>query len=912
MLDTERDRPQHNTMALVCVVLCFLCTLFFVFTPSPAFAQPTIANGPTIQNISVGFRDHYQDGNWVPVLVTLHNNGPDFNGNVSINAPATNNGTSSSSSTYQVAVSLPSGSQKQVTLTIPLTAATSTVTSLTVNLIDNNGQKVASAQPHPLNDIAADDPYIGILSDQPNSFNALNGVASLLPTSATMYTDPLDATMIPTSADELKNFDMLVLDNFTTSTLTSDQFAALQNWVNQGGLLVVVGGPEWQRTLKPLPANLLPVTITGTATLPAGTHLLPTGGPAKSGPGLISSQPADTVPGPVIVSVAQADAGSAVLLSSGNIPLIAQAPLGQGLVSYIAFDPTLAPLAGWSNTSSLWEGLVLRASGDQILASSANGGNVSSPVPSQNSVMQQLLQMFIPNSSSEIWLTLILLLGYVLVLGPIRFLIVRKLKRRDWSWRIVLITIVLFTAFSYGLALQQKGTAIVSTGISVIQLNRPTASGSTADITTYVGVFVPNQGDFHLSVPGNMLIQPADQGQTSVNGQQTTEQTTITTTNGMTDVDLQGVNTWTLRSIEATTEQHTAGGITSHLVLQNNTVTGTVTNTLPYALDDAYVLLDNDYVSIGNLPADQSRPVNLKLTNSLNPTYNQQTSLANQIAADHNVVIDQYNPYGGSSLPQDELHRHMEILTTLDSNANCPYSSTCPTNVTGSSGVLVTGKFSSSITTNQSANQDSLLLPGAAATVIGWADPVSSASSKITVNGSSINTQEALVKAPLDVNFAGTVTVPPNLVTGQIVDVEQGQSQSANNGMGIQEPYANVYTLTTGSMTFELTLPTMPKLKKSKMVIGNDATVTNRGSILSATGSGIFNDINHMRAFLYNWQTGNWDSVQFTQYSLAVNNAQPYIGPGGRILLQVANNDSNLGTIIFSKPTVQLSATVTS
>ncbi len=747
MLDTERDQPQRSTMVLVGAVLCFLCTLFFVFIPSHAFALPTTTNGPTIQNISVGFRDHYQDGNWVPVQVTLHNNGADFNGSVSINAPTNNNGITPSS-TYQVAVSLPSGSQKQVMLTIPLAAATSTVNSLIVNLIDNNGQKVASVQSHPLNDISADDPYIGILSDQPNSFNALNGVASLLPSSATMHTDPLDATMIPTSADELKNFDMLVLDNFTTSTLTSDQLVALQNWVNQGGLLVAVGGPEWQRTLHPLITNFLPVTITGTATLPAGTHLLPTGGPAEGGPGLTSSQSADTVPTPVVVSVAQAHAGSSVLLSSGNIPLIVQAPLGQGLVSYIAFDPTLAPLAGWSNTSSLWEGLVLRASGDQILASNTKGSSTS--FYSQNSAMQQLLQMFIPNTSSEIWLTLILLLGYVLVLGPIRFLIVRKLKKRDWSWRIVLITIVLFTAFSYGLALQQKGTAIVSTSISVVQLNRPTASGSTANITTYVGIFVPNQGDFHLSVPENMLIQPIDQNQTSTNGQQTTEQTTITTANDTTDVDLQGVNTWTLRSIKATAEQHTAGGITSHLILQNNTVTGTVTNTLPYTLDDAYILLDADYVSIGNLPADQSRPVNLKLTNSLNPTYSQQTSLADQIAADHNVSVNQYNPYGESSLPQDELHRHMGILTMLDNNTNCTYSSACSINAGSSSSVPVTGKFSSGITGNQATTQDVLLLPDAAATVIGWADPVSSANSKMTINGASINTQEALVEAPLE------------------------------------------------------------------------------------------------------------------------------------------------------------------
>src|SRR6266699_287077 len=89
----------------------------------------------------------------------------------------------------------------------------------------------------------------------------------------------LNANNMPTMAGILKNFNIIVLDDFTTSNLSTAQLAALQTWVNQGGNLIVTGGPEWHRTISALPTGLLPVAVNGTSTIPAGTSLLPLGGP---------------------------------------------------------------------------------------------------------------------------------------------------------------------------------------------------------------------------------------------------------------------------------------------------------------------------------------------------------------------------------------------------------------------------------------------------------------------------------------------------------------------------------------------------------------------------------------------------------------------------------------------------------
>src|SRR5207244_10341482 len=180
-----------------------------------------------------------------------------------------------------------------------------------------------------------------------------------------------------------------------------------------------------------------------------------------------------------------------VVLASDTTPLIVQSHLGQGTICYLAFDPTLEPVLSWSGTSALWKGLLLRTLGDQLVVpgSSPGFGGPTRFNPYRGNI-DSLLQAFLPNTFPSITFILVLLLGYILVLGPVRFLIVRQLKRRDWSWRITLITVLVFSLLSYGLALQQKGTAVLSDTASIMRLGRPGTAGSansSAHTTTYLG-----------------------------------------------------------------------------------------------------------------------------------------------------------------------------------------------------------------------------------------------------------------------------------------------------------------------------------------------------------------------------------------------------------------------------------------
>jgi hypothetical protein len=885
----------------------------------------TAKGGPRMQ-VNAGFETRYRDGNWVPVQVALHNDGPDFSGTLSINA-STDNGLYSGSrnvstpSHYQVPITLANGAQKQITIYVPIYFD---VQSVVVRLLDSSGN-IVSSQDGVLNPLNFGDTLVGVLSDQSAGFGPLNAV-SLPNQGNSVIVEFLNASTMPAIAAVLKNFDIIILDNFTTSSLSAAQLTALQIWVNQGGALIMVGGPEWHRTLATLPAGLLPVAVNGTTTLAAGAHLLPLGGPNAGRLG--QSGVADTVQASVTASSAilQGDPGkSEIVLASGTTPLITQTNVGQGTVCYLAFDPTLEPIVGWPGASALWKGLLFRSLGDQLLSNPNSypgpgyyGGPGQSLLASR---MSGLLQSLLPNTIPSPWTLAILLVGYILVLGPIRLLVLRRLKRRDWSWRIVLSSIVIFSGLAYGLAIEEKGTSIVSNSVSVVQLSQ---DGSPAHITTYLGVFAPNQGDFQVYIPGNGLVQPSPDtyysyyaiGRSNSGNQSPTIVTPIK--NG-TSVNLQGVEFGTLHSILSDQDRPVQEGLISHLAINNGTLVGTVTNTLNYALSDAYVLMPYNVLSLGRLAAGQTKQVTLPLNNS---TSTPGETLADLIVQNSGSAYP-YGVYPFNSGPQrlTEQQRHLTILMALDGQEYFgnpgigPIKPILPilpvpiNSALGTSNIFVTGggiTISSLVSSSGSlpsvsfsgvgpylpmtGDNDPLLVPGSAATLIGWAEkPFMNG---VTINGiSPTGLHETLVQAPLTVNLSGILNLPPYFISGHLIDVE---------GNNVQAQFPGIYAMTTGSMTFEFAIPSQPDLQVSGLTITEPPNAYQPGlGAVAANGS-------PLPLRLYNWHTGAWDAVSLQQSAFTTTNVAAYIGPGGRVLLQLANQDSSLGTLIFSTPSLNL------
>jgi hypothetical protein len=879
-----------------------------------------VTGGPTFR-VNAGFETHYRDGNWVPVQVTLRNDGPDFSGTVSLITPTSQflgSSTQGIPSNYQVSITLANGAQKQVTMYVPLYFDAQ---SVTVKLLDSSGTVVGS-QNATLSPLLPGDVLIGILSDQSSGFNPL-GTVSLPNQGGSLNLVFLNAGTLPVMAAALKNFDAIVLDNYTTSNLSATQLSALQTWVNQGGTLMLVGGPEWHRTLGPLPSGLMPVKVYGSATLAAGTSLLPTGGPRAVHPGQKNVR--DSVQAPITISTAetttQGDTGkSVVILASPTAPLIVQAHQEQGMLIYLAFDPTLEPILGWQGASVLWEGLLLRSLGDQLLTHSGSapgiGSSTQQSLPLLASRMSGFLQSLLPTTIPPPWQTLaILLAGYIIMLGPVRFLLVKRLKRRDWSWRIILCSIVIFSLLSYGLAYIEKGSSILSDSITIAQLNQ---NESSAHITTYLGVFVPNQGDYQVHIPGMGLAQPSPDNFTSSfslsSGQTAGSHISIAQVQDGTNVNLQDVNIWTLHTVLAEQDRPIHKGLTSQLTIQNGSLEGTVTNTLGYALSDAFLLMPNDALSLGHLAAGETKHVQLKLSST---PLGANATLADLIALNTGSPTYQSMP---DSLPLTAWQRHLSILYALDGEGFFNYSYVCtiqcnvPLNplipilqaqpginpiaigsgmaYNSSVNILATPSWQYTAATNN----DPLLVPGSPATLIGWTSNPLDSTENVTVNNiNPTGLHETLLQAPLSVNVAGPLDFPPNFIAGQLINVESSSAQLM---------FPDVYTMSTGSMTFEYVVPNTGNIRANGLTISEPPNLNLVSQGITAPNAG------SLPFRLYNWHTNTWDAISLNQSAFTTSNVSAYISSSGRLLVQLNNKDSSLGTFLFGKPLINLQGVV--
>ena len=843
-----RDVPPWSWCGVFALILVTILNIGLLLMPTKVSAS---SSSPTMQ-INAGFGTYFRVGAWVPLYITLHNNGADFNGMLTTSNPEglvwQDTYSMVPSSIYQQPITAPRGTQKQITLYLPITTQSTTV-NIIVQLLNSYG-KVVQSQSVLLHQFFPGKAFVGLLSDQMNGFDALRKV--VLPNSSdSMLVQYLNAQSMPSMEAVLANFNLIILDTFHTSSLTREQLRALYLWVQQGGSLIEVGGPNWQQTVSTLPTNLLPVSFHGTRILPAGIHLLPAGISTSVSSGSTIS---DALQVPIPVSSAMVLRDARTIVSADDVPLLVQTQSGQGLIYYLAYDPTLDPIVHWPETTVLWRSLVIRSLGAQLLLNNPSQG-LSEGMPYYLAKLQHLLLF---NPSPAPWFLLFLFIGYLLILGPIRWLIVHRTKQRQWNWRIILGAIVIFTLLNYAVAFYQERASFFSNSLSVIQLSN---GSSVAHSTTYHGVYVPfvsANSTIQVQLPGGSLVQPY------VDASQQSKQAAISANPEATQVKASDSNVRLLDAFQAEQDISIQGGIISHLVLSQGMLSGTVTNTLPTSLSDVYLLGPHSIVRIGNMAADQTSSVTLSLTApSTNGGQAGCGSLVKQVVNGEAGIITKYDHLFFHSVGRSlsARQRHLSLLAFMLTTEQC--------------------------------NNSSFETEGSSATLIGWADQPLAGEDAVTVNDIHPGgLHETAVVAALNFSYAtGSLALPADLIAGRLVDTEALGAHLLSSGS---------YAFAHGQITFEFSLPSLEHFHIQKMTLSQPVDP----SILAGEQpGGPHAGSSHIA--LYNWQTNAWEIIHLTQSApFSTQNAQAYFSPDGRMLVQYVDQANDFSGIAFSMPSL--------
>ena len=446
-------------------------------------------------SVRIGFDGYVQTDAWVPITITASNDGDDVSGDLQINVDPFGG----ERVRFTRPLDLPRGSRKQVTIYINNLSTFDD--ELQIDLVEDG--RVVTSLREEMAFVSDRDLLIGVWSDTPQSFASLGDVE---PSQGRTFIALLTAEDIPDAAAGMQALDILAIADADTGQLTPQQRLALQGWVMAGGRLIVAAGPSYQRTLAGLD-DLLPVTVTGTESVSVISLF-----------DAVQSEE-EVEDASTIVATANADKEAWVWATTeDDVPLIVRRETGLGETIFVAANPGLEPLRSWDEIATLWRLILLE--GPQRPGWAFGFGPNWEPA--------QQASASIPGVRLPSVIQLCGFLGlYVILVGPVNYFILNRLKRRELAWATIPVLVLVFSAIAYVTGFQLRGTQPILHRVSVVQM---TASESVARVDSLVGLWSPRRTRYDVELQEGLLARPLPQDGSgfSAVGEATVEQDAVT------------------------------------------------------------------------------------------------------------------------------------------------------------------------------------------------------------------------------------------------------------------------------------------------------------------------------------------------------------------------------------------------
>jgi hypothetical protein len=574
-------------------------------------------------DVRAGFDGSGRVGGWIPLDIQLVNEGSELRAEVQVvvQQPGGRSTYTLVPTTFSLPVVLPRLSNRRFTMEVNLPNVNNN--RFTARLVSSPGGELITEQDINLTRVPLGDYFCGVLARDPSAYDFLAAL-DLPPPIRRVRTAALDPSTIPERAQLLGSFDCLIIDNAATAQLRQEQLDAIQVWVGTGGLLITVGGATWSSTLGPLPAELLPVQVTGLTSLDSLSAL-----------GDLMETPMNAA-GPWLVSQARPrpGRGARVVVAQDGVPLMVASKRGDGTLIYLAFEPTARNIRSWSGNEALWRYLITHASVDNGVGSALVrpylrwGGRPPRLAMADFSTH--------PKPSLDWFWTLVGV--YAVGLGGVIFVLSR---RGIVGWAIptaVGITIV-FTGVGLLMARQRAEPDLAVTRLSVV---RPIDVGESSAAYTheYLSILARRDGDFSFLLSPDSLSRglyypfprPSDESDASWPFR--------VSEGAQPSLDKLSLKQGQLATAQVDGQQRQSPGVQADLRIENGALVGSVTNRTGGRLSDAYIVTDDDFRPLGTLERDQVRDLEVLLP---------PRAAAGNLAA--TAIAERLTPQGASGKP---------------------------------------------------------------------------------------------------------------------------------------------------------------------------------------------------------------------------------------------------------------------
>src|SRR6266568_4463091 len=401
-------------------------------------------------------------------------------------------------------------------------------------------------------------------------------------------------------------------------------------------------------------------------------------------------------------------------------------------------------------------------------------------------------------------LTGALVLLYVLLVGPVNYLVLGAMRRRALAWVTVPLIAVIAAGGAYGAGVFTKGRSVQANQITILHLQ---PGWDRAYQETYTGIMAPSRGDYQATITGSrLLISPiANNGAYDVSAFGTGSRSGIRVDVDNNNITLPGMTAFALGGF-ATESLSSAPQLAAHIQLVNGKLTGTIENRSNLAFTDAVLIMGDNFQTFGALRPGAMTSVSL----DVKPANQAGQPVYTRI---YGSTFFNGQPTNQPTDVQREDYAKTQILSLL----------------------LTGGSFTGISLTST-------------AMLVAWThQPFQD----VSVNGSHPrSTSESAVALSLPLDEIGTGPLPSGVVSGRIVDVV-GDSQG-------QGP-PGMLLLQSGSVTYEFS----PSLAAGRHLTGAALTSSSpyMGKVLPAPGGGT--GAATLQGEVWDWSRSAWGDVAY-------------------------------------------------
>jgi hypothetical protein len=773
---------------------------------------------------------------------------------------------------YAQDVSLVSGAPRDVKLWLPLQMDGAYV--VTAQLLGAGGQVLAEQSTNAPQAAQADGvPRIAAVADSPTLAAQLGKIEIPYQQGLTAQIRGVDLTPtdVPLLADYLAGFQAIVVQGGGAATLTAEQKHAIQQWVVQGGALLVIGGADASRAAAVLDrADTLGAQF---GPLVGSTDLQPLADWAGADASVRLAGAA-----------AQIQATNAELLAgSRQRPLAVRARWGDGSVTLLAVDPSLEPLRGWSGTPALLAHALQPALARG--APSVDSGRLAAGNRRPDDTRLLTAIDALPTNAFADWKQIALLLGgFAFLVGPVVHLVLWRLGRRPWLWVAVPALSLAVTAAIYVGAALQPGHDVVANVVSEVKVDPTTGDARQA---MAVGFFAPLHDQLSVHIAGEVPVRvPFGQFGGSALSQASAFALGTFTTSARTGAALPGYRIITGREtqVDYLSNATLNDGLRSMVLSRglprgsfgqfdanlqitglDGVVQGSVHNATPYAFEQVGLAVGSTIARIGPMVPGQTSTVSFEASAAPpQPPGYPAYAFSWQLFG-----VSSPTPNARPDVPSDpEIRRRLKIVDAVFSaNETRPVASyNVPFGAPSTVRPMLVGISSDPI------GQD--MLPSAGAQRV---------------------FQETVVEVPVHLTIApGPFTVTSWLLPAT---VGVGTGGSLNPGGTTSPAWLDLRGAAT--YTYQLDLPANSRVDRMNVTTqqapgGSVPVGSGPSTVRSTTSAQTTTAPSTQGTFsIYNWQNAGWESLAAGSREVALSPAQEYVGPDGSVRIQVTSGGND-------------------